>query len=71
MSSRGKWVIFATLGLWALFSLLVIGCETDDDMSVVDDFLIRLCALVSFCVCLLVGRRCDRKGLLPDIKDED
>ena len=68
---RGKWMIFAALGLWALLSVLVLSGEADENVSFADELLVRLSALVSFVVCLLVGRYCDRHGLLPDITEED
>lgn len=69
MNSKLKWFIFAGLGIWGLLSLLIAGGEAEPETSFATALAIRIGALGSFIVCLIVGKYCHRKGLLPDTEE--
>lgn len=59
--------------LWGFASFLVMAGEespSDPPMTLGKFLLIKGVALASFSLCLLVGKYLNRKGLLPDVKDE-
>lgn len=68
-----QWAVLTLLFLWGFASFLVMAGEespSDPPMTLGKFLLIKGVALASFGLCLLVGKYLNRKGLLPDVKDE-
>lgn len=67
-----KHIRLYAVGTWGILSLLYIAGEPiDDSMSIGEFFLLKMLGLASLGLCALVGKRLDKAGLLPEIKDEE
>jgi hypothetical protein len=68
-----KWVYMTVIVFWGILSfILMCGEDTPDNpMTMLEFFELKVLAVVSFGLCLLTARWLDRKGLLPDMKEED
>lgn len=75
LSELGKWVLFYTLFGIGFFAFMVLAGESDD-MPFGTFCLYKLGAMVVIGLCVLAGKRLDKRGMLPkklyeEMKDEE
>lgn len=72
-SKAVQWTAICFLGIWGLFSFIVLAGEEDprDPMPLGEFFLIKAAAMASLLLCCYVGKRLHRAGYLPEELDED
>lgn len=68
-----QYLLMYLLGAWGLISLLVIAGEDipGQPMSDLKFFGSKIIATASLWLCVRTGQWLDKKGLLPEIKEED
>lgn len=68
-----KEAILQALGIWGILSIIVLAGEDipGEPMSDAKFYGTKIAAIVSFALCLLTGRYLNRKGMLPDVKEEE
>lgn len=73
-SNTLQWVRLIVLVAWGVSSVILIACEEnpgDDPMPIIQFVLIKVIGLCSFTCCIIVGKRLERKGMLPEMEDID
>jgi hypothetical protein len=68
-----KWLIFSIIGTWGLFSFLIIAGEDNPmhPLPFAQFVLIKLAAMLSLAVCVLVGKKLDKSGYMPEFQEEE
>ena len=67
-----QWGILYALMIIGFMAFLVLAGEDNpyDPMPLFKFFILKVSALAVLGCCVLIGKVCDSKGLLPDIKEE-
>lgn len=66
-----QWAIMIALTLWGFASFLFLSGESIEPMPTSELLYTKGIALASFAACILVGKLLYKKGLLPDLEEED
>lgn len=67
-----KHIRLYAVGMWGMISLLYIAGEPiDDNMTIGEFFFLKMLGLASLVLCAYVGKKLDKAGLLPEMKDEE
>ena len=68
-----QYSVLAALMLWGLISFMVLAGDENpmNPMPWGEFFLIKTAALVSLALCVLTGKALNKKGLLPDVDEDD
>lgn len=66
-----KYICLYAIGLWGILSIIWLSGEPIDDMALGKFCLLKGIGLASLGLCCLVGKRLDKAGLLPEMKDEE
>lgn len=66
-----KWLNLAVLVVLGIVSVLVMSGEADAESDQLAVLVVRFAALSVFAGVVFVGGKLAKKGLLPDVSDED
>lgn len=68
-----QYAIFYALGFWGIFSIIFLAGEEipGQPMSLTRFFILKTAGMASLILCFITGRWLNKKGLLPEIKEED
>lgn len=68
-----QWAILSAVCLVGIFALMILVGDEDPEhpQSLTYFVIVKAVALAVLIICYRVLRWCNRKGLLPDIKEED
>ena len=67
-----KYIRLYAIGFWGMLSFIYIAGEPiDDNMAIGEFFLLKMLGIASLGLCALIGKRLDKAGLLPEMKDEE
>lgn len=67
-----KYIRLYSIGLWGVLSFIYIAGEPIDENMPIGDFcLLKMLGFVSLGLCMLVGKRLNKAGKLPDMEDSE
>lgn len=68
-----QYALFYAVGFWGMISIIILAGEEvpGQPMSLTEFFGLKLAGMASFIFCVLTGKWLNKKGLFPEIKEED
>lgn len=67
-----KYIRLYAIGLWGVISFIYIAGEPIDEIMPIGEFcLLKLLGFASLGLCMLVGKRLNKAGKLPDMEDNE
>lgn len=67
-----KYIRLYSIGLWGVVSFIYIAGEPIDENMPIGDFcLLKMLGFVSLGLCMLVGKRLNKAGRLPEMEDSE
>lgn len=68
-----QYALFYAVGIWGIISIIILAGEEapGHPMSLTEFLGLKLTGMASFILCVLAGRWLNKRGLFPEIKEED